>query len=450
MSSRRRETNIHDLLPAPRATQDLRIGCTMIQLSIASIAFVGVFLLQTVLCVWMEVINMRHLRRNADRIPNSLVGVIDPGRLASIASYTGDKSHLYLIRKIFMDAILLAMVVSGILPLMAGLPAGWESNYILGGILFFLTVGSIFFVVDLPFDYYQTFVLEEKYGFNRSDLKTWLLDHAKGILVSVVIMVALLVPVLWVIRTFPTYWWLAAFAIVSAAQLTILVLYPVLIAPFFNAFEPLQDEDLAGKTAALLERAGLKAGGVYRMDAAKRSSHSNAYFAGIGRTKRIVLFDTLLASHTHDEILAVLAHEIGHSKLGHVVRSYLYSQVVLLTGFFLTHALMNWDLLYRTFGFPASQSYVALFLVAVFLQRAAYLAGPFYSGISRRFERQADAFAAELQQTAEPLADALKKLASHNLQNLNPHPVYVWFNYPHPPIPERLSLLRKWSDTNVT
>ncbi len=421
----------------------------MIELTIVSITFAGTYLLQSVLCVLMEVINVRHLKRSADKIPDSLAGVIDPKKLASINTYTADKSHLYLIRKVLLDVILLVLIVSGVFWQFNDGLVVWESNYYLGGMVFFLTVGCIFFVLDLPFDYYHTFVLEEKYGFNRSDLKTWVFDHVKGLVLSGVVLVGLLVPVLWVIRTSPNYWWFWAFAIVSTVQLTVMVLYPVLIAPIFNKFQPLEDKDLSVKTVSLLERVGLKAGGVYQMDAARRSTHSNAYFSGIGRTKRIVLFDTLLASHTHDEILAVLAHEIGHSRLGHVIKSYAYSQIVLLGGFFLTHTIMNWDLLYQSFGFPASKSYFALFILGVFWQRLSYLLSPFYSGISRRFERQADVFAAELQHTAGPLSDALKKMASHNLQNLNPHSLYVLFNYSHPPIPERLSLLKKWTETNA-
>ncbi|MDQ7784528.1 MAG: M48 family metallopeptidase [Desulfomonilaceae bacterium] len=417
----------------------------MVDLTIVSVTFVAVYLLQTILCVWLEAINIRHLVRNADKIPDSLKSVIDPGKLSRMNAYTADKSRLFLMRKVVFDALLLALIVSGFLWRIDYGPVLWESSLVLGGIIFFLMVGAGFFILDLPFDYYHTFAIEEKYGFNRSDLQTWVLDHAKGLVLSAIILVALSAPVLWVIQISPNYWWFWAFIIVSCAQLTILVLYPVAIAPIFNKFNPLEDEVLAVKTVNLLNRAGLKAGGVFQMDAGRRSAHSNAFFTGIGRTKRIVLFDTLLASHTHDEILAVLAHEIGHLKLGHVVRSYVYGQVVLLAGFYLTHTVMNWNLPYMTFGFSASQPYVALFLLGVFWQRLGYLVAPVYLAVSRHFERRADEFAADLLRNPEPLSEALKRMASDNLPNLNPHPLYVCFNYSHPPIPERLSLLGKWT-----
>jgi STE24 endopeptidase len=421
----------------------------MVDLNIMSASFLLVFLAQSSTSLTMEALNLRYMKRYADRIPDALMGFIDSEKLVRINSYSADNSHLFMVRKVVVDLTLLGLIASGILWSTDLIPAIVQLDYFARGIIFFLCVGFIFFVLELPFDYFQTFVIEEKYGFNQSTVTTWVLDTMKGTLLSVVLLIMLLIPVLWAIRAFPNSWWFWAFLIVSAFQFILVVLYPVLIAPIFNKFRLLEDKDLAQKTEDLVTKVGMKPDGVYEMDAGRRSTHSNAYFTGLGRTKRIVLFDTLLSSHTHEEILAVLAHEIGHAKLRHVVKSYLLGQAVLILGFFLTHALMNWDLLYQTFGFDPSQPYVALFLIGVFWQKIGYFISPLPLGLSRRFERQADTFAAELQQSTTPLSDALKKMAGHNLSNLNPHPLYVCFRYSHPPIPERLSLLKAISEVNA-
>ena len=192
---------------------------------------------------------------------------------------------------------------------------------------------------------------------------------------------------------------------------------------------------------ALVRSVGLKTNGVFQMDAGRRSGHSNAYFTGIGRTKRIVLFDTLLQNHSHDEILGVLAHELGHFKLKHVVKLFLLSQAVILAGLYLTYLAINWNLFYETFGFDPTRFQVALFFIGVFGQRVGFVFRPLFTGLSRRFETEADVFALRLLKNAQPLVAALKKLTTENLANLNPHPVYVWFNYSHPPVPERIHKL---------
>jgi STE24 endopeptidase len=179
------------------------------------------------------------------------------------------------------------------------------------------------------------------------------------------------------------------------------------------------------------------------MDAGKRSKHTNAYFTGIGRTKRIVLFDTLLASHTEEEILAILAHEIGHWKKKHVLKQLILLEILSLVIFYGVAELLDWSLLYRTFGFQGPLTYVGLFLIGVLISPLSFFVQPLESAISRKFERQADHFALELVKTAEPMCRALKRLAVDNLANLTPHPFYAWFYYSHPPLVERIMRLQK-------
>jgi STE24 endopeptidase len=255
--------------------------------------------------------------------------------------------------------------------------------------------------------------------------------------------VALLAPLLWIIREFHNYWWLCGFVVVAIVQLVLVVLYPIVIAPIFNKFEPLQDQALADRVNALAKQLGLKVGGIFQMDAGRRSSHSNAYFTGLGKTKRIVLFDTLIESHDQEEILAVLAHEIGHYKLKHVLKSYILAQVSMLAGFFLTFMIMNWGSFIETFGIDPSRSYLGLLIISIFGKRISYFLKPVYMSLSRKFEKAADEFAMKSRPDPGPFVLALKKLAAHNLSNLNPHPLYVWFSYSHPPVLERISCLER-------
>jgi STE24 endopeptidase len=365
-------------------------------------------------------------------------------RLHTMNAYTLEKSRFAIAWKTCGDGVLLALVISGLLNALDGSCAKIGLGPVWSGVLFFAALGGGFFLLGLPWDYYASFVLEEKFGFNRSNVKTWIMDQVKGAGVSLVLLVLVLAPLLWFVQRFPTTWWLWAFGFVSLVQLVLVVLYPVLIAPLFNVFEPLHDEALAEKVESLARKVGVNPRGIFQMDAGRRSGHSNAYFTGLGKTKRVVLFDTLMDSHSHEEILGVLAHELGHYKLKHILKSYLLGQGVMLVGFSLTYLLMNWNLMQETFGFDASRPYLGFFIMGVFWQRAAFFMGPCFAALSRRFERQADAFAANLQGGPGSLITALKRLAAENLANLTPHSWYAWFHYSHPPLVERIRLLQTY------
>jgi STE24 endopeptidase len=230
--------------------------------------------------------------------------------------------------------------------------------------------------------------------------------------------------------------------LVGGFELLLLWLFPVVIFPLFNKFDPIENKGLEEHIRTLMEKVGLRAKGIFKMDASKRSKHTNAFFVGIGRTKRIVLFDTLLASHTEDEIVAVLAHEAGHWKKKHVLRMLILLEILSFVSFYAVAKFLNWPLLYQTFGFQEAIVYVGLFLVGTFTSLLGYFAQPLESAVSRKFEREADDFALGLMKTAEPMCSALKRLAADNLANLSPHPLYAWFYYSHPPLVERIERLR--------
>jgi STE24 endopeptidase len=413
----------------------------MVKLNALSLIFVGVYLFQLIFSIWLERVNRDHLQRAGNKAPMQFREFIDEETLTRINAYSLKKSHFSDLRKTTIDLVLLAIILSSLLPIADSHSIDPKLHYIWAGLVFFVSVDVLFIVLELPFDYYATFVIEQKYDFNKSDLKTWAADQLKGALLSIVLILGVMAPLLWTIHLSPDYWWLWGFIIVAVIQFVLVVIYPVLIAPLFNKFEPIEDQDLVRDVDNLLKRVGMKTGGIFKMDAGRRTAHSNAYFTGFGKSKRIVLFDTLIERHTRDEILAVLAHELGHFKLKHIWKSYAVSHPAMLAGFYLTHFMLNWDLLYSTFGLQPSESYIAIFFIGIFWLKSGFFLKPFYAALSRRFEREADDFATRLVKNSGHLALALKKMGAHNLSNLTPHPVYAWFYYSHPPLPERIALL---------
>lgn len=413
----------------------------MLEFNYILTGFVAVYILQLSFFLWLERLNHSHIKRQGNRVPKPFEGVIDTDKLIKMNSYTQDKSRLAQFEQIIDDLFFLGLILFGFLPVLDF--HAMEFHYVITGLIFFAVLGFISFFIKLPFDYYRTFVIEEKYSFNKSTLKLWVTDNIKQQILSVVLTSILLAPVLWIIKAYPDSWWFWGFCVVSGVQILLTVLYPVLIAPIFNKFVALEDQNLAESINKLMESAGIKLKGIFQMDAGKRSRHTNAYFTGLGKSKRIVLFDTLIGSHTPEETLGVLAHEVGHFKKKHIIKQLLIFEMFMLLGFYLTWHVMNWDGLYSTFGFGTGQFYIGLFIITVFWQKCGYFLKPLYMALSRRYERQADNFAANLINTSAPLVSAFKRLAADNLANLTPHPLYAKFNYSHPPLVERITELEK-------
>lgn len=400
--------------------------------------FLAVYLAQTTLQQSLERLNQRFSRQHGNAVPTSFENFIDRARLAQISAYTEARSLLRTVHSLATDLLLLTIILSGFLPALEQMLEARHIPLLFAGLLFFLVPGFIQAIVELPFDYYQTFVIEERFGFNRSSLPTWLSDCLKTGLLSLILSAVLLSLILSTIHLSPTLWWLWGFCLVLLVQIILVLLYPVLIAPLFNKFAPIEDERLAAKINRLMAENGIRVKKILQMDAATRSQHTNAYFTGFGKTKRIVLYDTILQTHPDDEILAVLAHEAGHFRKKHVLKQLCFFAAATLAAFYLTHRLLDWLALYLAFGFETARSYVGLFLIMTFWQKAGYFLLPLYMALSRRYERQADAFAAVMLQDPTPLARALKRMAADNLSNLSPHPLYVAFNYSHPPLVERV------------
>ncbi len=404
--------------------------------------FLSAFALALCVRLCLYILNVSHLKTHGDRVPEEFTGIVDREMLTKMRDYTLATGRLGIVEQLAYDFFLLAVLLSGVLPLLSGTISSHLPGFVIPGILFFFSCSLLLGAFGIPFDLYGTFGIERRFNVSTITVQTWLADLAKSVLVSAVVMGLFLGIFLSLISHAPRTWWLWAWIFFISFQLLVSWLYPVVIAPLFNKFEPIEDQDLLGDIRSLAERVGIRVKGIYRMDALKRSRHSNAYFTGIGKSKRIVLFDTLIQNHSREEILAVLAHELGHWRLGHIRKQLMVSIVVSFAVFSGTYLAVTRGLLYATFGFPAVLIYAGLFLLTILAKPFAFLLSPVGAMISRRFERQADDYAFKQIGDPEPLVNALKKLATENLSNLHPNPAYAWFYYSHPPLVERIRRLK--------
>jgi STE24 endopeptidase len=414
----------------------------MIQLNALFAGFIVLFAAAALTRYVLARMNIAYLREHGHIVPEAFREEIDSATLARMRDYTVESSRFQSLESLADDAILLAVLAGGVLPWLCGAIESWNFHAVWSGTLFFGILYAVSVLLDIPFSLYSTFVIEKKYGFSTITPQLWLIDLVKSLVISVILMALLFIPFFALIHWLPQSWWFAAWVFFALFQMLMIWLYPLVIAPLFNKYVPVKDDDLRERIMAMAGQAGLKAEGIFEVDAGKRSRHSNAYFTGLGRSKRIVLFDTLLATHSHDEIVAVLAHEIGHWKLRHVLKQLILMEVVALAGFYLVYLLMGWPYLYETFGFAGPLPYAGLLLAAIVLKPPVFFFTPLGAAISRKYERDADRYVLGLVGSTRYLAQALKRLAKENLANLHPHPTYVAFYYSHPPLAQRVERLQ--------
>jgi STE24 endopeptidase len=413
----------------------------MIHFNLLLQIFLAVFLLRSGVQICLNWLNISYLRQHGTTVPEIFQDVIDPEKLKKISAYTLDSENFTMVATLANQGLFLVILLSGFLPWLVKTINQWHYGQIVSGLIFFAALSIFANLLRIPFGLYEAFVIEERYGFNVMNFKVWVSDLFKSIVIGAIMGGLLLGLLLALVIYGGNVWWIWAWMLVGGFELLLLWLYPVVILPLFNKFDPIENIGLENRIRTLMEKVGLRAKGIFKMDASKRSKHTNAFFVGLGRTKRIVLFDTLLASHTEEEILAVLAHEAGHWKKKHILRMLVPLEILSFVSFYAVAKLLNWPLIYQTFGFQESNIYVGLFLIGTFISLLGFFAEPLESAISRRFEREADDFALDLVRTGEPMTSALKRLAADNLANLSPHPLYAWFYYSHPPLVERIERL---------
>jgi STE24 endopeptidase len=413
--------------------------------AVLTFAFAAFLVAGLLVKFWLASRQVRYVARHRDAVPAPFTATVSLAAHQKAADYTVAKSRVGLLETAFASAVLLAWTLLGGLAalnhaLLARLGPGMLQQLAL--LACFAVISG---ALELPFSAYQTFVVEERFGFNKMTWKLWLVDLVKGTLLGAVIGLPIAALILWLMGAAGTWWWLWAWGAWMAFNLLLLVIYPAFIAPLFNKFQPLQDEALRARVDALMHRCGFAAKGLFVMDGSKRSAHGNAYFTGFGAAKRVVFYDTLLAKLSPAEVDAVLAHELGHFKHKHIVQRIVAMFALSLVGF----ALLGW-LATRTWFYlglgvqpnlqgPNDALALLLFMLAVPV--FTYFVSPLLARFSRGHEFEADAFAAR-QTSGQDLVNALLKLYEDNASTLTPDPVFVKFYYSHPPASERLARLR--------
>jgi len=392
--------------------------------------------------LWLSNLNRRHVLAHADAVPEVFRGVVDEATYKKSVAYTLAKSRLGSIEETYGVIVLLAVLFSGVLPLAFHFFAEHHGTGAWSMAAFLFVVGFAMSLPGLPFDWYGQFRLEDKFGFNTTTPKTWWLDRVKGLALTLVLGYPLLVLILKIVEWTGAWWWLWAWGAMMAFQLLMLVLAPVLIMPLFNKFTPLPEGSLRERLLQLAARTKFVANSIQVMDGSKRSRHSNAFFTGFGKFRKIVLFDTLIAQLSESELEAVLAHEIGHFKKKHIPKMLLFSTFSSLAGFYVVSLLAKQDWFYRAFGFTTTNIAPALLLFALLSGVVMFWFSPLAHWWSRKYEYEADAFAKGVMNESQSLIGALRKLNEKNLSNLTPHPFYSGFYYSHPTLLEREAALK--------
>jgi STE24 endopeptidase len=393
-------------------------------------------------------LNQHHVRAHRNEVPRPFRGVMDETTYRRSVDYTLAKSRFADVGNIFEVVVLIAVLFSGVLPWAFGrFSASFgASTLAMSGFLFVTAIALS--IPRLPFAWYAQFKIEERFGFNTTNMRTWIVDRMKGLLLAVLLGYPMLVLVLKLIEWTGANWWLWAAAVIIAFQLLLLLIAPAVIMPLFNKFTPLPEGAFRERLFALACRTGFPTRSIDVMDGSKRSRHSNAFFTGFGRFRKIVLFDTLIAQLSEPEVESVLAHEIGHYKKRHVIKMLSIS----IAGVFVAFAAIAWlarqQWFYHAFGFEHQAGFVAANVVPAILLFAllggtiTFWVSPFVHGWSRHFEYEADAFARAAMGETQSLIQALRKLSEKNLSNLTPHPLYSSFYYSHPTLLERERALR--------
>jgi len=409
-------------------------------------AFAAALLLGLLLKFWLSSRQMRHVALHRGAVPAAFAQTITLAAHQKAADYTLAKARLGLLELALGSAVLLGWTLLGGLSALNGALLQWLDAGLVQQLAVLVGFALISSAIDLPLALYQTFVLEQRFGFNKMTFKLWLADLLKSSVVGTLIGLPIAALMLWLMAASGGLWWLWAWGVWMGFNLLLLVIYPTLIAPLFNKFTPLEDATLKARVTALMQRCGFSAKGLFVMDGSRRSAHANAYFTGFGAAKRVVFYDTLLARLSPAEVDAVLAHELGHFKHRHVIKRMVSMFAFSLAGFALLGWLAQQSWFYTGLGvmpnLDAANDALALLLFLLAMPVFSFFIAPIFARFSRQHEFEADAYAVA-QTSGADLSSALLKLFEDNAATLTPDPVYVAFYYSHPGASERLARMQR-------
>lgn len=387
---------------------------------------------------WLEHLNAKN---RTSSLPEELKGVYDEEKYRKSIEYDMVSSNFGFITSTLNFVLILAMLLFGGFSIVDSIAGNYTTDPIFKALIFFAILGIASDIIHIPFSIYDTFVIEERFGFNKTTVKIFILDKIKGWVLSIVIGGVLAYVILWFYYKTTTMFWIYSWALTSGFMVFMAMFYSNLIVPLFNKQEPLEDGELKDAISQFAAKVGFKLDNIYRIDGSKRSTKANAYFTGLGAKKRIVLYDTLIKELSTNEIVAVLAHEIGHYKRKHTLQGIVLSVAQMGLTFYLISLFLSLPALSQALGVNQPSFHIGIIAFGILYSPFSLIIGLLMNILSRKNEYQADAFTRDFFE-AEHLVNALKKLSVNNLSNLTPHPTYVFFHYSHPPLLQRIKALK--------
>ena len=412
--------------------QDFLNSTNFTQIFIALISIK--FLLET----YLKIRNLKSIDNNKESVPDRFKDVVTEEEYKKSIFYNTDRIKFQIFTSLFGSVVLIIFTIGGLLNYLTQVVMDITQSNVLGAVLLGLLLIIVEEIISIPISIYSTFVIEERHGFNKTTKKTFVTDIFKGLLISGAISSILYATVIFIIISAGDLWWIYAFAAVFTLQAIIFFLYPVLIMPLFNKFEPLDDEEFKKPIEKLLEKVDFKSKGLFVMNASLRSTHGNAFFTGIGKNKRIVFFDTLLKTINPDEMEAILGRELGHYKLGHIRKTLISSLVFGFLGFYILNEIFKSDNFFIAHGLENLTVYSKFLMFYLVIGSYTFFTKPITSALSRKREFEADDFSFQFTD-GEHMISGLLKLTKDNASNLTPDPLYSSYYYSHPPIAERVA-----------
>ena len=400
---------------------------------------IGALIVEYLLSTISSVLNMNSI---TSTIPDGFQEFYDDKKYSKSQEYLKDKTKLGLYSSTFSVILTLIVIHFGLFGFLDEFVRSNSTHYIISGLLFFGILFLINDILNIPFSLYSIFVVEEKYGFNKTSIHTFIADKCKGYGLTIVFGSAIMVPVFYFFNTFQDNGWWIAWALITAFMIAVQPLFVHVIAPMFNKFTPLEEGDLKTAIEEFANKVGFPIGRIDVMDGSKRSAHSNAYFSGFGKSRRIALFDTLLDKHSTEEIVSVVAHEIGHYKKKHIITGTVLGVIETGIMLFIFNLFMNDSDLFAVFSVDTVSIYCGLVFFSMLYSPISMVTSIFTTAMSRKNEFEADAYALETTQKPEPLISMLKGLSASNLSHLTPHPLMVFLSYSHPPVVDRIAAVQ--------
>ena len=400
--------------------------------------FIALILIKFLLETYLKIRNLKSIDNNKESVPPRFKDVVTEEEYKKSILYNTDRIKFQIFTALFGSIVLIVFTIGGLLNYLTQVVMDLTQSNVLGAVLLGLLLIIVEEIISIPISIYSTFVIEERHGFNKTTRKTFVTDIFKGLLISGAISSILYATVIFIIISAGDLWWIYAFAAVFTLQAIIFFLYPVLIMPLFNKFEPLDDEQFKKPIEKLLEKVDFKSKGLFVMNASLRSTHGNAFFTGFGKNKRIVFFDTLLKTINPDEMEAILGHELGHYKLGHIRKTLISSLVFGFLGFYILNEIFKSDNFFIAHGLENLTVYSKFLMFYLVIGSYTFFTKPITSALSRKREFEADDFSFQFTD-GEHMISGLLKLTKDNASNLTPDPLYSSYYYSHPPIAERVA-----------